>query len=533
VRALSLLATLLLLPLAYAQGTDRTPIPPGASDTEDFSIANYGWNGMSELYKFTRNAYRVRLAPAEMFRETRLPENAIVVIINPVKEIPPEKLYRYVSSGGRVLIADDFANGNIMLTEFGMSITGEKVTCGKNDSYYGKVCCPELTQFAGHPITRGINTVVSNYPSAIEAGSDAYVLSRFPDSCFYDTNLNGIRDMDEIDAGGAAFLVAYRAGKGRMVVLSDPSVFINEMFQLMDNRRLYENILSWLSGGSTSYTVVLVDRDSDGDGLSDAYEMLLVGTLPYMRDTDGDGIDDGAEDFDDDGLTNLEEQRIGTNPQDRDTDNDGIYDGDDPDPLTGNFGARVFQVLFFNQPALLAILAIISALTGRTYRLPVKGLMKKSPPELSEFKRAVRETRKRKDYTEPAFYLAREFLARVQERLELSEPSDTPDSGKHGRILGGSLSRVLRIKRDPYAERAADAMVNEYPDLDRNEVYWLVKRFREIVKEREHGMSRVRVSEREMKKLYVNAEEILRKMGVDSLEGGVHQGRGGMQQDNG
>jgi hypothetical protein len=80
-------------------------------------------------------------------------------------------------------------------------------------------------------------------------------------------------------------------------------------------------------------------RDSDGDGLPDALEIML-GSDPYNADTDGDGLPDGVEyllkgdpfsarpddDDDGDGLTNLEEVRLGTDPSKFDTDGDGLSD---------------------------------------------------------------------------------------------------------------------------------------------------------------------------------------------------------------
>ena len=94
--------------------------------------------------------------------------------------------------------------------------------------------------------------------------------------------------------------------------------------------------------------------DSDGDGLSDQYEMK-IGTEAYLSDTDGDGIDDATEigkdlnspmdtdgdkrinalDFDDDndGLPSILESKADTdkdglvNYLDPDSDNDGLLDG--------------------------------------------------------------------------------------------------------------------------------------------------------------------------------------------------------------
>lgn len=99
-------------------------------------------------------------------------------------------------------------------------------------------------------------------------------------------------------------------------------------------------------------------EDSDGDGLSDQYE-VQIGTETYLADTDGDGIDDGIEvgtdlknpldsdgdkridaldyDDDDDGLPTILENQTDKfsdvdkdglkNYLDRDSDNDGILDG--------------------------------------------------------------------------------------------------------------------------------------------------------------------------------------------------------------
>ncbi|WOX55907.1 PKD domain-containing protein [Methanoculleus palmolei] len=69
--------------------------------------------------------------------------------------------------------------------------------------------------------------------------------------------------------------------------------------------------------------------DTDGDGLTDAFELLNLGLLtdPTLIDTDGDGTPDQNEDFDGDGLTNLQEQTYGTDPLLSDTDSDTLDDG--------------------------------------------------------------------------------------------------------------------------------------------------------------------------------------------------------------
>jgi hypothetical protein len=78
--------------------------------------------------------------------------------------------------------------------------------------------------------------------------------------------------------------------------------------------------------------------DHDGDGLSDGFELIVLGTAMDDSDTDDDGLQDGLEDFDGDGKTNLEEYNhpgaaghnpVGgaSNPWHPDSDGDGVCDG--------------------------------------------------------------------------------------------------------------------------------------------------------------------------------------------------------------
>lgn len=71
------------------------------------------------------------------------------------------------------------------------------------------------------------------------------------------------------------------------------------------------------------------NRDTDLDKLSDYEELMIFGTDPLLPDTDNNGIMDSDEDFDEDGLSNLEELKNNTDPFSDDTDMDGLRDGDE------------------------------------------------------------------------------------------------------------------------------------------------------------------------------------------------------------
>jgi hypothetical protein len=64
-------------------------------------------------------------------------------------------------------------------------------------------------------------------------------------------------------------------------------------------------------------TTIYIEEDSDEDGMLDSWEMAYFGSLDQ----------DGSDDFDDDGLSDLEEFQSNTDPTDWDSDDDDLPDG--------------------------------------------------------------------------------------------------------------------------------------------------------------------------------------------------------------
>jgi pimeloyl-ACP methyl ester carboxylesterase len=69
-----------------------------------------------------------------------------------------------------------------------------------------------------------------------------------------------------------------------------------------------------MEGRPTLYMIAGYGEDSDGDGLSDVYEVLVTRTSPDSPDTGNTGISDTYKDSDGDEWTNLDEYRLRTDP---------------------------------------------------------------------------------------------------------------------------------------------------------------------------------------------------------------------------
>lgn len=85
------------------------------------------------------------------------------------------------------------------------------------------------------------------------------------------------------------------------------------------NNALSSNEIALLFSGTKPPELL---ADSDGDGMSDAYE----NGFDFL---DPDDSSDADSDEDDDGLSNLEESQRGTAPDDEDSDDDGLNDGEE------------------------------------------------------------------------------------------------------------------------------------------------------------------------------------------------------------
>ncbi len=209
----------------------------------DFASANPGWNGTSELQEATRAT--LVASPHDIAEPGRA-----VLLCFPEQAFSPRELdalQRYVRQGGTLLLADDFGHGNELLAALGLAtrFAGvpllDPVICYKDRAF------PRIVRLADDPATSGVAVLVLNHATALTGAPAGSVLAESSSFSFLDQNGNGTLDASE-PAGPFPVLARERLGAGEVLILSDPSLFINGTFSLADNARLVSNIQS-LPGG--------------------------------------------------------------------------------------------------------------------------------------------------------------------------------------------------------------------------------------------------------------------------------------------
>lgn len=122
--------------------------------------------------------------------------------------------------------------------------------------------------------------------------------------------------------------ISTRVGYDRLFCLFDVKIeyyFVNTIEPITDLELDTDNdtLPDYLE---VLYLTDLNNIDTDEDGLFDGIEVYRTYTDPMRYDTDGNKINDGDEDYDGDGLTNLEEKKYETDYDNIDTDFDNLTD---------------------------------------------------------------------------------------------------------------------------------------------------------------------------------------------------------------
>ncbi|MEY4575915.1 MAG: hypothetical protein RL701_618 [Pseudomonadota bacterium] len=199
---------------------------PFRVSAEDLRIRDRSWNGLSEL--FTVAGAEGPVEHVDEVAVTQLTGDDALLVVHPTTSLPSNELAKFMRRGGRVAVADDFGAGRRFFGTFGMSLGEPKADLP--NVLRNNVHLPIAVPLVGHTLADGVSALVTNYPQVL----------------FHQT----LTPVFGLSGDQSAVVLSGAVGSGRLVAISDASVFINNMMQFRGNRTFARNLIRFLRGAA-------------------------------------------------------------------------------------------------------------------------------------------------------------------------------------------------------------------------------------------------------------------------------------------
>ena len=253
-------------------------VAAGSSATS-FGAYNARWDGASELRETATHAGSeatiVRNVSQYGESSTRKSVSLVLSPDRPYTESERTRLRQFVRNGGTLVVAEDFGpNGNTLLDAVGATARFDGTLLRDERHNYRAPTLPIATDVSNHSLTEDVDRLTLNRGTVIEPGS-ASVLVRSSEFSYLDSDGAGtISENESLSKRPVA--TVENVSNGRVVAVSDPSLFINTMLDQPDNRQFVRNLFG--SGES-----VLLDYSHTAEIPPLALALIVVRDAAWLQ----------------------------------------------------------------------------------------------------------------------------------------------------------------------------------------------------------------------------------------------------------
>jgi hypothetical protein len=178
----------------------------------DYAPRSADWNGLSRLVEIAAAAV-CTVEPTERLAWDELGARDVLWFVFPRSPVEPHKLKRWLAGGGRVVLADDFGAAADAFAALDIRRARSAVEVAPAERFQGNPALPVAQPVYDTELARSTAQLVANHPASFESPfAPTFAFSR-----------------------GQALVIEERLGRGYLVAIADPSVFINNMLQLDGN----------------------------------------------------------------------------------------------------------------------------------------------------------------------------------------------------------------------------------------------------------------------------------------------------------
>ena len=234
-----------LFVLAFAAVLGVALVVAASTSTTAFGAYNSAWDGTAEL----RSVADSTGADSQLVTNTSAysdhsPATTIALILapdQPYRDQETARIGQFVRQGGTLVVADERpTQTNTFLTALGADARIDGQPLRDTHHYYRSPAAPIVRNVSAHPVTANVSAFTLNHGTAVTPHS-ATVLARTSGYAYLDTNGNEEPDQTE-RLTNYPIITVEQVGEGQVIVVGDPSLFINTMLDRTDNRQFVHNL---------------------------------------------------------------------------------------------------------------------------------------------------------------------------------------------------------------------------------------------------------------------------------------------------
>lgn len=176
----------------------------------------------------------------------------VLVVIGVERPYMPAEIatiVEFVSTGGCLLLADDFGYGNSLALKFDLAFSGRKLFSAAFDRNPAFI---KLNGTVDNTLSGPRFSLISDRPTALEKVVDDNVRGWTYRDTWLDENGNGERDLLEA-SNPYPVVAAVDYIEGAVIVVSDPGLFINDMWGRADNSEFILGLVTKYFSGAHEF----------------------------------------------------------------------------------------------------------------------------------------------------------------------------------------------------------------------------------------------------------------------------------------
>jgi hypothetical protein len=241
-----------------------------SSNNMEFSRYNSGWNGTSSFFSDLDRHRTVDISSPDSLAGQ--PNNSVLLIIAPYRAPTAQELAAYnafLKEGNTLFLADDYGTGNEILSGLGSQISIEPGNLSSLDWQYSDpytIVVYPSTEKSPVPLP---DTMVLDRAPPLQGGTPLMFTSIMSWN-----DLNGDRRLNAGEEMGTFPVMATESiGTGQVIVLSDPSIFINSLYSAEENANNRGFIINLTSRSGPVLVDQMNSRTADASGFSEIFHL--------------------------------------------------------------------------------------------------------------------------------------------------------------------------------------------------------------------------------------------------------------------